>query len=47
MGIGMVLSIDAKDARKSIDILRENGEDAVILGTVKAGTPGERKAQLV
>ena len=46
MGIGMVLCVDEKDAQKAIDILRECGEDAVLLGKVAEGEKGERKAEL-
>ena len=46
MGIGMVLCVDEKDADRTIEILRESGEDAVRLGRVTEGTAGERKAVL-
>ena len=37
MGIGMVIAIDPKDADAAVEILKENGENAYIIGSVKSG----------
>lgn len=37
MGIGMVIALDPKDADAAIEILKENGENAYIIGSVKSG----------
>ena len=40
MGIGMMFAVDAKDADKAMEILKANGEDAYIVGTVEDGEHG-------
>ncbi len=40
MGIGMIFAVDAKDADKAMEILKSNGEDAYIIGTVEDGEHG-------
>ncbi len=40
MGIGMALAVDKNDAGKTLEILKANGEDAVILGEVVKGSEG-------
>lgn len=40
MGIGMIAAVAKEDAQKAIDVLRANGEDAVILGEVIKGEDG-------
>ena len=40
MGVGMVAAVAKKDTEKALDILKENGEDAVILGEVIKGEKG-------
>lgn len=40
MGIGMIFAVDAKDADKAMEILKANGEDAYIIGTVEDGEHG-------
>ncbi len=40
MGVGMVLAVDKSDVQKTLDILKANGEDAVILGEVVKGDEG-------
>ena len=37
MGVGMIAVVPKEDAEKAIAILKENGEDAYILGTVESG----------
>lgn len=37
MGIGMALIVDNKDAEKTINILKENGENAYIIGKIVEG----------
>ncbi len=37
MGVGMIAVVDKNDAQKAINILKENGEDAYILGEVVKG----------
>lgn len=37
MGIGMVLAVDPKDAPAALEILKENGEQAVIIGKAVKG----------
>lgn len=40
MGVGMVMIVKAEDADKTIEILKENGEDAYLLGKVVDGDEG-------
>lgn len=37
MGVGMSIIVPEQDAEKALEILRQNGEDAYIIGTVAAG----------
>jgi len=39
-GIGMTIQVAAKDADRAVSILREAGQEAVMLGEVKSGTRG-------
>jgi phosphoribosylformylglycinamidine cyclo-ligase len=39
-GIGMTIQVAAKDADRAASILREAGQEAVVIGEVKAGTRG-------
>ena len=34
MGVGMTVVVSKEDAEKALSILRENGEDAYILGEI-------------
>ncbi|MCH5301087.1 MAG: phosphoribosylformylglycinamidine cyclo-ligase [Ruminococcus sp.] len=40
MGVGMVTAVAKEDAEKALHVLKENGEDAVILGEVIKGEKG-------
>lgn len=40
MGIGMVLAVDKNDAQKALSVLSACGEDAYVIGCVKAGENG-------
>ena len=40
MGVGMVLAVDKADVDKSLEILKANGEDTVVLGEVVKGDEG-------
>lgn len=40
MGVGMVAAVSAKEADKALEILRANGEDAVVIGKVIKGDEG-------
>ena len=40
MGVGMVLAVAREDADKALAVLKENGEDAVVLGEVIEGAEG-------
>lgn len=40
MGIGMIFAVDAKDVDKAMEILKANGEDAYIIGSVEDGEHG-------
>lgn len=40
MGLGMVLAVDAADAERTMEALREAGEKAYIVGAVEAGEKG-------
>ena len=42
MGLGMVLAVDAADAEKTVEALKEAGEKAYIVGSVEAGDKGVR-----
>jgi phosphoribosylformylglycinamidine cyclo-ligase len=39
-GIGMTIQVAAKDADRAVSILREAGEEALVIGEVKTGTRG-------
>jgi phosphoribosylformylglycinamidine cyclo-ligase len=39
-GIGMTIQVAAKDADRAVSILREVGQEAVVIGEVKSGTRG-------
>lgn len=40
MGVGMIFAVDKKDADKAMEILKNHGEDAYIIGTVENGEHG-------
>jgi len=40
MGVGMTCVVDPKDAEKAIAVLKEQGVDAYLLGTIVTGTEG-------
>ena len=40
MGVGMVAVVAPEDAGQALDVLREAGEDAYVLGTVREGAEG-------
>ena len=40
MGVGMTVVVAPEDAEKAVSVLKENGEDAYILGTVTEGGEG-------
>ena len=40
MGVGMVIAVDKNDVERSLEILRANGEDAVVLGNIVKGDEG-------
>ena len=40
MGVGMVAIVSPEDADRALEILRAQGEDAYILGTVREGAEG-------
>lgn len=40
MGVGMTVVVNAKDVDKAIDILKENGEDAYVLGEIIKSNEG-------
>ena len=40
MGVGMVVAVAKEDAEQALDVLRQNGEDAVVLGDVIEGSEG-------
>ena len=40
MGVGMVAAVAKENAQKAVDVLKANGEDAVILGEVIEGNDG-------
>lgn len=40
MGVGMITAVAKEDAEKALQVLKENGEDAVILGEVVKGEKG-------
>lgn len=42
MGLGMVLAVDAADAEKTMEALKEAGEKAYIVGNAEAGDKGVR-----
>ena len=40
LGVGMVAIVSPEDAEQALNVLREAGEDAYVLGTVREGTEG-------
>lgn len=40
MGTGLVIAIDAENADKAVEILNANGEQAAVIGEIKAGETG-------
>lgn len=40
MGVGMIVAVPKDEAQKAIDVLKENGEDAVVLGELINGEKG-------
>ena len=44
MGVGMSVIVAAEDAEKALRILKDNGEDAYVIGTIEAG---DRKIRIV
>ena len=40
MGVGMVVAVAKDEADKALEILKANGEDAVVLGEVIEGSEG-------
>ncbi len=40
MGVGMAIVVDSADADKAVEILKENGEDAFVIGKTVEGTVG-------
>ena len=40
MGVGMVAAVAKEDADKALEVLKANGEDAVVLGEVIEGSEG-------
>ena len=40
MGVGMLVAVDKNDADKALEVLKANGEDAVIIGEVVEGNDG-------
>ncbi len=40
MGVGMAVVVDSADADKAVEILKENGEDAFVIGKTVEGTVG-------
>ncbi len=40
MGVGMSVTVDSNDADKTLSVLRENGEDAYVIGTVVKSDEG-------
>ena len=40
MGVGMVVAVSKDEAEKALEVLKANGEDAVVLGEVIEGSEG-------
>ena len=40
MGIGMVLAVDPADVDKTMEALREAGEECYVIGSIEAGEKG-------
>ena len=40
MGVGMIAAVDKNDVDKALEVLKANGEDAVVLGEVIKGDEG-------
>ena len=40
MGVGMVVAVSKEEAQKALEVLKANGEDAVVLGELIEGTKG-------
>jgi phosphoribosylformylglycinamidine cyclo-ligase len=39
-GIGMTVHMAAADAQRAIDVLRDAGQEALVIGEVRTGTRG-------
>jgi phosphoribosylformylglycinamidine cyclo-ligase len=39
-GIGMTVQVAARDVDKALDVLRDSGQEALVIGEVKSGTRG-------
>mgnify|MGYP004512806271 CR=1 FL=1 len=46
MGVGMSVVVSAEDAEKALAILKENGEDAYIMGEIVSAASGSEKVEL-
>ena len=46
MGVGMSVVVSAEDAEKTLAILKENGEDAYIMGEIVSASCGSEKVEL-
>lgn len=46
MGVGMSVVVSAEDAEKALAILKENGEDAYIMGEIVSASCGSEKVEL-
>ena len=46
MGVGMSVVVSAEDAEKALAILKENGEDAYIMGEIVSASSGSEKVEL-
>ncbi len=41
-GVGMVVAVDSTEAQKAIEILKANGEEAVVIGSIEEYSEGEQ-----
>jgi phosphoribosylformylglycinamidine cyclo-ligase len=39
-GIGMTVHVAANDAQRAIEVLREAGQEALVIGEIRSGTRG-------
>ena len=46
MGVGMSVVVSAEDAEKALAVLKENGEDAYIMGEIVSAASGSEKVEL-